>query len=135
MHELAVGADHLLGGERYLLDWPAILVDGPHRSRLQVERGSQQPGRGVVWIIDGIHPESLGLKAGNNARQDQVVPDLSADLNALFGPGFYPIRRTGGDDLALVAALQPGGLHIGQLDARIHHRHIVSSQMAVCPAQ
>ena len=61
MHELAVSADHLFGRERDLLDRPAISVYGSHSSRFQVDGRRQEPGRSVVWIVDGIHLERLGL--------------------------------------------------------------------------
>lgn len=63
-----------------------------------------------MWIVDGIHPESLGLTSGDHARQDQVFPDLGLHLNAIFCPGFYSIGGAGGDGFALVAALQRADL-------------------------
>lgn len=110
MHKLAMGADHLLGGERDLFDRPAILVDGLDRHRFQVEWGSQQPGCGVSGMRNGIHLKGLGLRSRDDTWQNQVIPDLSAELLAIFTPGFHPIRRAGGDGFALVAALQGADL-------------------------
>src|SRR3972149_4106970 len=109
MHELAVGADHLFARKRNLLDWPTVLVHSSHRCRFQSERGCQQPGRGVVWVVDGIHPEGLGLRFGDDIWQDQVFPDLGSDGNLTCRPGFYSIWGAGGDGFAIVASWQRAG--------------------------
>ena len=106
MHELAMGADHLFGRQRDLLDWPTILVDGFHGGGFQCEGRGQQPGCRVSWVVDGIHAEGLGLGAGDHAGQDQLFPDLGAYGNTVFGPAFYPIWCACGDGLAFVTAFQ-----------------------------
>jgi hypothetical protein len=52
--------------------------------------------------VDGVHPESLGLRARDDTRQDQVIPNLGPQRNTVFDPGFNPIGSAGSNDIALV---------------------------------
>lgn len=65
---------------------------------------------GVGCIIDDEHPESLGLKPGDDTRQDQVFPTLDSHGNAIFRPSFYPIRVAVGDEIIVMATLQRADL-------------------------
>lgn len=64
--------------EQGLLAWPAIPVNSTHRSRFQIEWRCQEPGCGILWIVNGAHPESFGLRVRNGAWQGQFIPDFGS---------------------------------------------------------
>ena len=55
MNKLTVSTQHLFGGERKLLDRPAVVIEGSDRSGLQSQRGCQQPRLVKGGIIDGVN--------------------------------------------------------------------------------
>ena len=75
--EGAGGAEHLLGGERELLDGPAVEVEVAQRACRDGERGGEDQRLGPARIVD--HDQAEGGAGPGDVRQHQVIPPLGTD--------------------------------------------------------
>ena len=96
----------MLGGQRQLLNGPAVVIEAPEISATQLEWASQQPGVFETRVIDSHHGESLVLSGWFIFSEYQVIPELSPQFKAMMLPGFDPIRNRCWDLLAIISASQ-----------------------------
>lgn len=61
--------------------------------------GRFSPLGSLGLIVDGEHPESLGLRPGESTRQDQFFPNLDSHDNAIFWLSVYLTRVTSSDGI------------------------------------
>jgi hypothetical protein len=87
VHTLTVGADHLLGAHRDVRHRPAVFVHGPHTFRLEFDRRRQQPGLFEGRVGDGVHVKNPVLRVRRHLVQNQVAPNLGAQLASILLPG------------------------------------------------
>ena len=106
MDELAGGPEQLLGGERELLDGPAVNVAVAHAARGRGQRRGEEQWRAEARVVEGEHDKGRTVGVGVGVGAPEVGPDFRPQEERVFAPRLDASWRGGGHGVALVGPRQ-----------------------------